>query len=316
MDKIERVRAALKGKPVDRVPFCLFHHFPKSQFAGERMAKAHIGYYRASDPDFLKVMNDNYYFSRGFRVLKKASDWKAMRPAPLSSKFYQDQLSGLRRIVKAVGDETMVITTVFNPFHDGDGMSDWTASAQLREYPEAVDEGLSTVADSLTTFVKACIEEGATGIYFAAHGGGREGRSKEEFEKFIKPHDLEVLRAAEDAGATFNVLHVCGKNLRLEPYADYPSQVANWAPQSGNLSLQEGRRLFKRTIMGGLDQGGPILTGTEKEVMQEVESVVDAAGERGFILGAGCALSRKVSAERILWVRDALASRDEPRGRK
>ena len=222
----------------------------------------------------------------------------------------------MRKIVDAVGDETMVITTVFNPFHDADEMSGSTAGSQLREYPEAVDEGLSTVADSLATFARACIETGADGIYFAAHGGSRGSLSKKDFEKFIKPHDLTVLRAAKDAGATFNVLHACGKELRLGPYADYPSHAVNWAAQSGNLSLREGKRLFKRTIMGGLDQQGPILTATQKEVTQEVESVVDGVGERGFILGAGCALTRKVPSERILWVRDVLESRRERRGRK
>jgi uroporphyrinogen decarboxylase len=316
MDKIERVRGALEGKPVDRVPFSLFYHFSKPNFAGERMAKAHIEYYRSADPDFLKVMNDNYYSPPGLRGLKKPSDWRALRPAPPSSKCFQDQLSGLRKIVEVLGDETLVITTVFNPFHDADGMSDWTASSQLAEYPEAVDEGLSTVADSLSSFAKACVEAGAHGIYFAAHGGGRGSHSRRDFEKFIKPHDLRVLSAAKDAGATFNVLHACGKDLRLGPYADYPSHAVNWAPQSGNLSLREGRRLFNRTMMGGLDQAGPILTGTEKEVTQEVERAIDGVGDRGFILGAGCALARKVPPERILWVRDALESRREHRRRK
>ncbi len=316
MQKIERVRAALEGRPVDRIPFSLFYHFSESQFAGQRMAKAHIDYYRSADPDFIKVMNDNYYHPPGFRGLKKASDWRAMRPAPLSSKFFQDQLSGLRRIVEAVGDETLVITTVFNPFHDADEMSELSASPQLKEYPEAVGEGLSTVAESLATFVKACIDEGADGIYFAAHGGGLGTHSDEEFERFIKPHDLRVLRAAKDTGGTFNVLHVCGKNLRLGPYVDYPSHAVNWAPQSGNLSLPEGRRLFRRTIMGGLDQGGPILAGTHREVTEEVSRAIDEVGERGFILGAGCALTRKVSSGRILWVRDALEARRLHAGRK
>ena len=33
----ERVHAALKGEPVDRVPFCFWHHF-KPEGSGERMA--------------------------------------------------------------------------------------------------------------------------------------------------------------------------------------------------------------------------------------------------------------------------------------
>jgi len=305
MDKIQRIQAALRGDAVDRVPSCFFYHFPEQQRAGEAMAKAHIDYYRAAEPDFMKVMNDNYYSPPGFNGLTRPSDWRGLHPAPLSSRCFQDQLSGLKRIVDSVGEEAMVITTIFNPFHDADVMSEWSATRQLHEYPEAVNEGLSTIAESLSEFVRACLETGADGIYFAAHGGGRESHSQDEFEKYIKPHDLEVLGAAKEAGATFNLLHVCGKELRLEAYADYPSHAVNWAPQSGNLSLAEGRRLFGRTIVGGLDQSGPILTGTREQVTEEVENAIGEMGTRGFILGAGCALTSSVSPERIHWVREA-----------
>ena len=37
----ERVRAALKGEAVDRVPFCFWHHF-KPEGSGERMASYRV----------------------------------------------------------------------------------------------------------------------------------------------------------------------------------------------------------------------------------------------------------------------------------
>ncbi len=217
MDKIQRIQAALKGEPVDHVPFCVFFHFPENQRAGAAMAKAHVDYYRAADVDFLKVMNDNFYSPPEFKGLAEPSDWRGLRPAPLSSQRFQDQLSGLKKIAAAVGDEVTIITTVFNPFQSLDRICDWTATRQLKEYPEAVDEGLSTVTESLSGFVRACVEAGADGIYFAAHGGGRMRHSVDEFEKFIKPHDLAVLRAAEDAGAAFNLLHLCERDCGWKP---------------------------------------------------------------------------------------------------
>ena len=50
MNKIERMKAALEGEPIDRVPFSLFYHFSKAQFSGESMAKAHIEYYNPPTP--------------------------------------------------------------------------------------------------------------------------------------------------------------------------------------------------------------------------------------------------------------------------
>jgi uroporphyrinogen decarboxylase len=109
-----------------------------------------------------------------------------------------------------------------------------------------------------------------------------------------------------DAGAAFNVLHVCGKELRLESYADYPSHAVNWAAQSGNPSLAEGKSIFNRTVMGGLDQEGAILTGRRESVEEEVVRALREVGTRGFILGAGCALTKRVPSERIAWVRKSL----------
>jgi uroporphyrinogen decarboxylase len=309
VEKIERVMAALKGEPVDRVPLSLFFHFPETQRKGEKMARAHLQFYREADLDFLKVMNDNYYSPPNFEGLSKPSDWRRLRAAPLSSPCFQDQLSGLRKVIDAVGDEVPILTTVFNPFQNGDGMSAWNATDHLKEDPEAVDEGLSTVAESLAEFVRACLEAGADGIFFAAHGGGRTRHTADEFEKQIKPHDLTVLRAAADAGGVFNLLHICGKDLRLEAYADYPAHAVNWAPQLGNLSLKEGRELFRRTIVGGLDQAGAIVAGTEAEVVAEVNAAIREMGQTSFMLGPGCALTSRISPERIRWVREALQAR-------
>ena len=61
MNKIERVDAALRGETVDRVPLSFFYHFPEHQRAGHAMAQAHLDFYREADPDYLKVMNDNFY---------------------------------------------------------------------------------------------------------------------------------------------------------------------------------------------------------------------------------------------------------------
>jgi uroporphyrinogen decarboxylase len=60
LDKIARVRAALSGEQVDRIPASFSYHFPEEMSAGHAMAQAHLDYYRTADPDYLKVMNDNY----------------------------------------------------------------------------------------------------------------------------------------------------------------------------------------------------------------------------------------------------------------
>ena len=311
LDKIARVRATLRGEQVDRIPASFSYHFPQEMVAGHALAQVHLDYYRTADPDYLKVMNDNYYSAPNLEELSKPSDWAKMEEAPLSSQCFQDQLTGLREIVKELGNEVPIITTVFNPFQNGDGMSGWKATEHLKSDPENVNEGLATIARSLERFVNACIEAGASGIFFAAHGGQRSRHSDEEFDKYIRPHDLSILKAANDAGAWFNLLHVCGENVRLPAYTDYAAQAVNWAPQLGNLTLSEGRKLFRKTIVGGMKQDGALVSGSQEDIFSEVRRAVSEMGSKGFMLGAGCALAKAVPAERLLWAKQALHENQE-----
>ncbi len=306
MNKIERVQAALRGEPVDRVPASFWFHFPEDQRAGHAMAVAHLNYYRAADPDFLKVMNDNGYELLGVDEIRAPADWRKVRPAPLSSRPFQDQLDGLREIVDAIGDEVLLVTTIFNPYATGNSVSGRKVTEHLKADPEAVGAGLAAIAESLAEFARACIEAGAAGIYFSAQGGEQDRFTSEEFERYIKPHDLTVLRAAEEAGATFNLLHICGERLRLDAYADYPAHAVNWAPQLGNLSLSEGRKLFGRTIVGGVDQRGPIVNGTREEIVAEVRAAIAEMGRTGFMIGAGCTVPSDIPIERLVWARQAV----------
>jgi len=306
MNRIERVQAALRGEPVDRVPASFWFHFPSDQVAGHAMAAAHLNYYRAADPDFLKVMNDNGYALTDVDEIQTPADWRKLKPAPLASRPYQDQLDGLRRIVDALGDEVLIVTTVFNPYATGNDISGRKVTEHLKADPESVAAGLAVIAESLAEFSQACVEAGAAGIYFSAQGGETDRFTQQGFEKYIKSHDVAVLHAAEKAGATFNVLHICGHRLRLAAYADYPAHAVNWAPQHGNLSLSEGRRLFNRAIIGGVDERGPIVDGNREEIAAEVQAAIAEMGRTGFMVGAGCTVPSDIRIEHLAWARQAV----------
>jgi uroporphyrinogen decarboxylase len=305
VNKIERVRAALAGKPVDVIPASFWFHFPAEQRAAHAMAAAHLAYYRAANPDFLKVMNDNVYALAGLDAIREPGDWRRLRPAPLNSQPYQDQLAGLHEIVDAVGSETLVITTIFNPYATGNDISDRMVTDHLKADPAAVGAGLAAIAESLARFAQACIEAGAAGIYFSAQGGEAHRFTDAEFDRYIKPADLTVLNAAASTSATFNLLHICGQGLRMTPYADYPAHAVNWAPQLGNLSLRAGRELFRRPIVGGVDQRGVIVNGIREQITAEVESAVMQLGREGTLIGAGCTLPSDIDVQRIVWATEA-----------
>ena len=304
MNKIERVKAALKGEQADRVPASFWFHFPSDTVAGEAMAAAHLDYYRSCNLDFLKVMNDNGYETPECcpDKITTADQWADLEPTPLSAACYQNQLDGLRLICDELKHECLVITTVFCPFATGNMISDGKVAEHVKENPEAAAKGLAAIAESLAGFARACVEAGAAGIFFSAQGGGKDVFTDEEFDSVMKPADVAVPAAVGDA--PFNLLHICGEDLKLGRYVDYPATAVNWSTQWGNLGIPEGRELFDCTIVGGMDQRGPMVDGTRDAIRAEVDEALAQGGPAAFILGAGCTLPGDIVYENIKFVID------------
>ncbi len=304
MNKIERVRAALGGEQVDRVPASFWFHFPPAQAHGESSVKAHLKYYRESGIDFLKVMNEHPY--QGNVSVKTPADWKQLRPAPLSSPLYQEQLDEVKGIVDELGDECLIITTIFGPFSSGNHAGGHMVTEHLKADPDSVHQGLATIADSLAEFALACVDAGASGIYYSAQGGAQDRFTEEAFLYYIKPHDLTILDAIRDHGE-FHLLHICKDRVRLPLYADYPGHAVNWAATKNNLNLQEGRELFNRSIVGGLDDRGVVVDGSPEAIKATVRQVITGFGTEGLIVGADCTFPTDIDVSNIRLAVEATA---------
>ena len=74
----------------------------------------------------------------------------------------------------------------------------------------------------------------------------------------------------------------------------------------GNPSLPAGRDLFRRTVIGGVDQQGPIVDGTPEEVRAEVQQAIREMGTVGFMIGAGCTVPGDIPIENLVVARQAV----------
>ncbi len=297
MNKIERVRAVLAGKLPDQIPASFWFHFPEEQAHGKESVKAHLDYYQAVNPDFLKIMNEHPY--RVETEIKNPSDWRKIKPAPLKSDFYQAQLDEIKMITDELAGECLTATTIFNPYASGNHASGKLVTEHLRADPDSVNIGLATIAESLAEFAVACLEAGADGIYFSAQGGEVDRFDEQTFLKVIKPHDLTVLNAIKDK-SDFNILHVCRDNIRLYLYSNYPGDVVNWAVTgTKNITMTSGKNLFDRTILGGLDNTGVIVEGNQGDIHKKVHEVIDQFGPRHLIIGADCTLPTDIDLDHI-----------------
>ena len=58
VQKKENLRRMLEGQLHEHIPVSFFQHLKPEELHGEACVKAHIRFYKQTDPDFLKIMHD------------------------------------------------------------------------------------------------------------------------------------------------------------------------------------------------------------------------------------------------------------------
>src|SRR5437764_1017118 len=114
MTKMERVRAAVAGEAVDRVPFCFWHHF-KPRANSHAMARYTLDFFGGFDLDIYKIMPDTPPpWPDG--SIHRPEDWYLLpRTDPFEGNFgRQIQTIGLLR--DELGGDAPILITVFSPY--------------------------------------------------------------------------------------------------------------------------------------------------------------------------------------------------------
>jgi uroporphyrinogen-III decarboxylase len=84
----------------------------------------------------------------------------------------------------------------------------------------------------------------------------------------------------------------------------------NWEDQTSSLSLKEGRKRSRKTVLGGIDHNGVFRTGTPDEAKEQVLHAVDDAGYKKLIVAPGCVITVDTPVENIQAVTDAIRAID------
>ena len=279
------------GQGPGYVPAAFFLHFGEDALLGPAAIERHLEYFRFTGMDFVKVQYERDFPPRP--EIRTAADWESMPRYGLD--FYRPQLEVIDALVKAVGQEALVLVTLYSPYMCARHTVGREAlKQQIEADGAAVDRGLDTIASSLLEFVAECRNLGVDGFY-ASTQGGESGTFSDPalFELHVKPHDLRVQHDI-DGAFVFNILHVCDY---LAPYADlraftdYPGHLVSCSPRltTGMVSMGELARFFGRPVMGGMDRKGSLAAGSAEEVRLEAQAALLDAPDR-FVLGADCTI--------------------------
>lgn len=290
----ERVRAALKGEPVDRVPFCFWHHF-KPEGSGERLAAFTLEFFRDKfQLDIVKIMPDLPYPAPEERLVE-AEQVRFLPRLDLNTPMFEQQLHCIRTLRASLGSDYPLILTLFSPLtYVMRFMGRETAYAQARAHPAPFEEGLGTVAANLRKLIEAAIEAGASGIFFSCMGATNADFMPEEYARFGRPYDLHALEGAQ--AGWLNIVHVhanpdqSGDQIYFDAFTDYPVSVLSWSDRVTGPSLSEALTMTDKCLMGGLWERGPLTHGGETELENEIISAVSQTRGRRLILANGCSI--------------------------
>jgi uroporphyrinogen decarboxylase len=313
MSRTERVMAAVRGEPVDRLPVCFWHHF-QPEGSGRALAEATLRFFDETfDLDVAKVMPDlPYPFPR--RSIQTANDWRLLEPIDRDRSRYFTQRAECVQILRdELGFDTPIVVTVFNPLAEAlyFAADRERFFAHAQEAAPVVHEALSVIAENLRAHIRDVIEAGADGVYFALQGCSTAVMPEAKYRELGRPYDLIALQGA--ANGWLNVLHVHGEqDLMFDQVLDYPVQVLSWSDRLAGPSLREARGMTSKCLMGGWHEFGPLSNGPEEKILEEARDAVAQTGGRKFILANGCSVPDETDERWLLAAREVVDQLELP----
>jgi uroporphyrinogen decarboxylase len=329
VNKKERVDAALRGDQVDRVPASMWGHDFEREWNPQLLVEAMVENFTRYDWDYMKVNPRASYHVEEWSVkvrpsgekykapiientpIKSASDWKRLRPLEPDQGVLAEQLKALQLINHSIGYDAYFVQTIFCPLGIAKylvGNKSEPVLQTIHEDRSAMHTALRVITETFINYAIACLEEGASGIFYATNGWATEGMlTADQYREFGEQYDLEFLDAIKSR-SKFNILHNCGSHIYFDLLEAYPVQAINWAATlEGNPDLREGKLRSDKAVMGGISEKTVLKNGSQEQVREEVEKALEMTGGTHFLLAPGCSIPPETPADNLLAIRSALS---------
>lgn len=328
MTREERIKNALALKPVDRVPVSVWMHFSEFDQDPISLAEAQVAFNEKYDFDFIKMMPFGTYSVQDWGAqitiycdkykepivkrpgIKTIEDYTKLEVFPAIYGTWGKQLQLTQRLSKIIPKYTPYIQTIFSPFTTLKKLAGNQLLTHIKEDPEKVHVALQVITETTINFVKANIEAGVSGFFFATQNASYDVLNTQEYEEFAYKYDMEVINVYKDQ-TYFNVIHVHGDNIMFEKIAsDYPLNCINWHDRHTKPSLKEAREIVNKCFLGGIQEvpyfEGNVLrynsilaSKSSKEIEQHAKEALEELGDIGLILGPGCVADPRTPEENL-----------------
>jgi MtaA/CmuA family methyltransferase len=312
LNSYERVRARLRGEPVDRPPnFNLMMQFaadiikqPFSAYYQDNrvLCAANFAVQEAFSLDVLQAISDPYREAADFGaqiefpddgmplckipLLAESQDLGRLRiPDPSTGKRMSDRLEAVRHFREQAGGQVPVMGWVEGALAEAvdlRGMSNLLTD--LYDRPAWVRDLLEMCEEVAIAFAKAQVAAGADIIGLGDAVASQV--SPKSYREFALPYEQRIFAAVHEMGALTR-LHICGNTTRI--LADMANSGADIIDVDWMVDMGPAAAIFgdRAAICGNQDPVAVMLNGTPEDVRRVTHACMTAGGERA-ISAAGC----------------------------
>jgi uroporphyrinogen decarboxylase len=324
LTKRERILNAINGGEVDRIPIGLWLHHPDRDQDPRALAETQVAFAKKYDIDFIKLTPFGLYSVQdwGCKVkfkctrndvaevedhgIKDINDWNRLEVFPGHYGTWGKQVQLAVQVKKLLkGDDIPFIQTIFSPLTTAWKLAGSRLFIDLRENPEEIHNALRAITETTINFIRANIDAGVSGFFFATQCATTDLLTAEEYEEFGAKYDLQLFEEYKDK-TFFNVIHIHGENVMFERLAKYPGNCINWHDRTTGPSLSEARGITDKCLLGGISENTVFLKGSPDEVQRHIREAVELGGTKKLIIGPGCVADPRTSAENYFAARLAL----------
>ncbi len=323
MNHVKRIETLLSGGTLKKPAINLWKHFPPYDENPQNLIKKIIQFQERFNWDFVKITYHGLHFSQdwGTQVkwperdcqwpdtcskvgiitdypIKTAQDWTKINVLPIKQNSIGDSLEVVKEVVNRFKGEVPVVITVFNSLLHAMKMSNDKMLIHMRTNPEYLKRGLEVITETSVSYVKELIKFGIDGVFFATQLANYDKMNVEEYEKFGKPYDLEIINAFKN-NTWFNILHMHGNAPMFDILEKYPVQALNWHDRLVDISLKEGRKKTDKLLIGGVDEYKILNEANEEELLEHFNNAFDQVEDKRLILGPGCCVPLYVNENRF-----------------
>ncbi|KXT77564.1 uroporphyrinogen decarboxylase family protein [Streptococcus sp. DD13] len=317
MDKNEKIRRVIEGEWIGEVPFSFWTHLPEIDRNPEQLAQATVDLYRKYDLDLIKTLNNGMYATEDYgcevdysavatggvaKIVKSPitcyEDWANLPELELeTAAVLQRELDYLKRTLDLLDGEVPVLMTIFSPLTTAAKLAKGNISDYIAQDREGyLHQALERITSITAALAAEAIRLGAAGIYFASQMSSYDLIGSQDYERYGRPYDLQVLAAAKEGWA--NALHAHGTNILFELLSDYPVALFNWHVWESLPEPKQAQFYTRKTILGGLNRMD-VTQENYNDLYHQIYRVLTDTGGKGVILTPGCVVRHPFSEETI-----------------